>query len=323
MTSRDGESLRILMICPQFRPLVGGYERAAERLSAALAAIGLRVLVIAERRDRAWPVMECVDGYEVRRLSCSYRRHRHAITSLLSFAGFLLRYGRQFDIWHVHQFGAHAALATALGKALHRPVVLKLPTSCAMGSKRPWAPGSSGAFCVFFHLRVSACLAVSEETRQEAVEFGIPSGNIQLIPNGVDGGQFHPALHGERAAARRALGLNCKRLVLYVGRLSPEKNPLGLLEAWAAIDSEAREGALLALVGDGPDLDQVRAEARKPNLAGSVHLAGQRSDVATWYRAADVYVISSLLEGLSNTMIEALGRGCDSVDACFGQFGPG
>jgi glycosyltransferase involved in cell wall biosynthesis len=313
MTSRDGESLRILMICPQFRPLVGGYERAAERLSAALAAIGLRVLVIAERRDRAWPVMECVDGYEVRRLFCSYRRHRHAITSLLSFAGFLLRYGRQFDIWHVHQFGAHAALATALSKVLHRPVVLKLPTSCAMGIEKAMGAGIVGRILRFLHLRVSACLAVSEETRQEAVQFGIPSGHIQLIPNGVDGGQFHPALPGERAAARRALGLNCKRLVLYVGRLSPEKNPLGLLEAWAAIDSEAREGALLALVGDGPDWDQVRAEARKPNLAGSVHLAGQKSDVATWYRAADVYVIPSLLEGLSNTMIEALASGLPIV----------
>jgi len=44
-------------------------------------------------------------------------------------------------------------------------------------------------------------------------------------------------------------------------------------------------------------------------VAGSVHLAGQRNDVATWYRAADFYVISSINEGLSNTMIEALASG--------------
>jgi glycosyltransferase involved in cell wall biosynthesis len=62
-------------------------------------------------------------------------------------------------------------------------------------------------------------------------------------------------------------------------------------------------------VGDGPDRDQVHARAQAPDLAGSVHLAGQCCDVATWYRAADLYVISSINEGLSNTMIEALASG--------------
>jgi glycosyltransferase involved in cell wall biosynthesis len=297
------------MISPQFRPLVGGYERAAERLSAALAEMGLRVVVIAERRDRSWPAVERIDGYEVRRLSCSYRRHRHAVTSLLSFASFLLRYGREFDIWHVHLYGYHAALAVALGELMRRPVVLKLTSSAAMGIETAMGSGIAGRILGFFHRRVSACLAVTEETRAEAICFGIPAQRIYLIPNGVDGRQFHPASPEERAAARRALGLVCDRLVLYVGRLSPEKNLLGLLDAWAAVDTNAREGALLALVGDGPDRDQVHARAQAPDLAGSVHLAGQRSDVATWYRAADLYVISSINEGLSNTMIEALASG--------------
>ena len=61
------------MISPQFRPLVGGYELAAQRLSVVLAAAGLSVVIIAERRDRAWPAVERIDGYEVRRLSCWYR----------------------------------------------------------------------------------------------------------------------------------------------------------------------------------------------------------------------------------------------------------
>src|SRR5262245_43865842 len=236
MISRNDESLRVLTICPQFRPLVGGYERAADCLSAALAGVGLRVVVVAERRDRAWPVMECIDGYEVRRLSCVYRQHLHAVTSLLAFAGFLLRHGRAFDVWHVHQYGHHAALAVALGKVLHRPVVLKLPSSGAMGVEKAMGAGIVGRTLRFFHLRVSACIVVSEETREEAIHFGIAPDHIYRIHNGVDGRQFHPALPEERAAARRALGLHCERLVLYVGRLSPEKNPLGLLEAWAAIN---------------------------------------------------------------------------------------
>ena len=309
MISRDDEPIRVLMISPQFRPLVGGYERAAERLSAALAEVGLRVVVITERRDRAWPAMECIDGYEVRRLSCSYRRHRHALTSLLSFASFLLRYGREFDVWHVHQYGFHAVLAVALGKLMHRPVVLKVTSSAAMGIERAMGDGIVGRTLRFFHLRVSACLAVSEETREEAIRFGIPVQRIHLIPDGLDGRQFHPASPEERAAARCALGLDCEQLALYVGRLSAEKNPVGLLDAWAAVDTKAREGALLALVGDGPDQDQVHARARTPNLAGSVHLAGERNDVATWYRAADLYVISSHIEGLSISMIEALASG--------------
>lgn len=301
--------INVLMLSPQYRPIVGGYERAAERLSGALAEAGLRVVVIAERRDRAWPAMERFDGYEVRRLFCLYLRHLHTITSLLSFASFLVRHGRDFDVWHVHQYGYHAALAVVLGKLLHRPVALKLTNSAAMGIDTALGSGLGGYILGFFHRRVSACLAVSEETREEALRFGIPTERIHLIPNGVDGRQFHPATPEQRVAARSELGLICEQLVLYVGRLSAEKNPLGLMDAWAAVGTQARDHALLALVGDGPERGHVQAKAQSSGLAKTVILAGARSDVATWYRAADVYVISSHNEGLSNTMIEAMASG--------------
>jgi glycosyltransferase involved in cell wall biosynthesis len=274
--------MRVLMISPQFRPLVGGYELAAQRLSGVLAAAGVSVVIIAERRERAWPAVERIDGYEVRRLSCWYRRNLHTITSLFSFTGFLLRHGREFDVWHVHQYGFHAALAVALGKALRRPVVLKLTNSGAMGIGVTLGSGMSGRILGFFHRRVSACLALTEETRAEAIVFGIPAQRIHLIPNGVDDRQFHPASQG--------------------------KNLLGLLDAWAAVETNAREGALLALVGDGPDRDLVHARAQAPELAGSVHLAGQRSDVATWYRAADFYVLSSILQPLVSWWMSAILR---------------
>jgi glycosyltransferase involved in cell wall biosynthesis len=277
-----------------------------------LVEAGLSVVIIAERRDHAWPAVEWIDGYEVRRLSCWYRRHFHVITSVLSFASFLIRRGREFDIWHVHNYGFHAALAVALGKVLRRPVVCKLTNSGPMGIAK-MGSGVSGYILEFFHRRVSACIAITKETRKEAICFGIPPQRIHLIPNGVDGRQFHPSSVEERSAARRALGLDCERLVLYVGRLSAEKNPLGLLDAWAALDPNVRAGSVLALVGDGPEGDKVNERIHALNLKESVHLAGSRDDVATWYRAADLYVNSSRNEGLSNTMIEALASGLPVV----------
>jgi glycosyltransferase involved in cell wall biosynthesis len=297
------------MICPQFRPILGGYQRAAERLSTALAETGLRVVVITERRERGWPASELIDGYEIRRLPCWYRRRLHVATSLLSFACFLLRRGREFDVWHVHEYGFHLVLAVILGKALGRPVVLKLMSSGSGGIESAMGQGIVGRTKRYFHRRVSACVAVSEETLEEAVRFSIPSDRVHFIPNGIDGRQFPPAAPNERAAARLKLGLECERMVLCVGRLSAEKNPLGLLDAWAAVDMKARKGALLAFVGDGPEWNQVHARAQAPDLAGTVCLAGRQSDVTVWYRAADLYVIPSHREGLSNSMIEALASG--------------
>jgi glycosyltransferase involved in cell wall biosynthesis len=305
----DDALVGILMISPQFYPLVGGYERALARLSGAMVERGLRVVVITERRDLSWSAVECVDGYEVRRLWCWYRPHLHAVSSLLSFAVFLSLHGREFDVWHAHQYGLHAALAVALGKLLRRPVVLKLTSSGATGIERVLGSGFVGGALGFLHRRVSACLAVSEETRDEAIRFGIPPERVHTIPNAVDGRQFRPPSAEERLGVRKALGLRCEKLVLCVGRLSHEKNTLGLLDAWSTVDGNARAGALLALVGDGPEREEVRRRTEASDLAGSVHLAGELRDIATWYRAADVCVVPSDVEGLSNAMIEALATG--------------
>lgn len=301
--------LSVLMVSPEFRPLMGGYQRAAERLSSALGRTGARVVVVTERRDRAWPAHERIDGYELQRLNCWYRPRLHVLSSLFVLAVFLLRHGRGFDVWHVHQYGQQAALVIALGKLLRRPVLLKLTNSADMGIRTTLGEGRWGRVLRYLHRRVSACLATSPETRTEAIEFGIPAERVHLVPNGLDGAQFVPVDAHARGAARARLGLRCERLALFVGRLAWEKNPLALIDAWAMIDATQREGATLALVGDGPHADAVRERVAARGLAASVHLAGAREDVALWYQAADFLVIPSHIEGLSNTMIEALASG--------------
>jgi glycosyltransferase involved in cell wall biosynthesis len=214
--------LSVLMISPQFRPLYGGYERAAERLSRALVEAGLRVEVVTERRDPAWPASEVCDGFRIRRVWTVYRRHLHALTSLIGFGGYLLRHGRRFDIWHVHQYGFQAALAVVLGRLLRRPVVLKLTNSAAMGIEKALLTDArtTARLLAFLHRRVSACVAITDETRDEATRFGIPINRIHLVPNGLPADEFRPASAAERAEARQRLALDCETLVLSVARLS-------------------------------------------------------------------------------------------------------
>jgi hypothetical protein len=120
MDKTTPQRISILMLSPQFHPIVGGYERAAERLSGALAKLAVDVAVITERREATWPVVEAAGGVKIYRLCCIYRRYLHMVSSLLAFAWFLLWRGRRFDVWHVHQYGLHALLAVALGEALRR-----------------------------------------------------------------------------------------------------------------------------------------------------------------------------------------------------------
>jgi glycosyltransferase involved in cell wall biosynthesis len=294
-------TLRLLMICPQFYPLVGGYERAAERLCGALAAIGIDVTVVAERRDSAWPSLELVNGFVIRRLPCIYKRRLHMLTSLLGISWFLLWQGRRFDVWHVHQYGLHAFLALTAGKILGRPVVLKLTNSGVLGineviSQLPFSRQVAGML-----RSVDACVAISRETRDEALEFGIQPDRIHVLGNGVDVQTFHPVALADRLNARARFGLD------------PQKNPDGLLFAWKIALSRMPEGWMLALVGDGPLQKVLARRIEEEGLSGSVRLMGAREDVERWMNAADIFVLSSHHEGLANTMLEAMASGLPVV----------
>lgn len=305
--------LCVLMIAPQFRPLVGGYERAAERLSAELVRLGHEVTVIAERRDRSWPAREQQDGVLVRRLWCLYRPHFHHLTSLPVFALFLLTQGRRFHVWHIHQYGLHAVLAAVLGRLLHRPVVLKLTNSKDQGIQQVIADmplARSARACL---LGIDAVVATTQETRAEAEMFGIQADRVYVVGNGVDTEIFYPRSHGERLHLRRQLSVDAEGVVVFVGRLFKQKNPDGLLRAWQLALPNLNPGWKLVFVGDGPMRGKLEAFADEEKLSETVLFSGLQTNVQSWLGAADVYVLASHREGLSNTLLEAMASGLPIV----------
>lgn len=305
--------LRILMIAPQYRPLVGGYERAAERLSAALSHRGHQVTVITDQRKSSWLRHEIFQGVTIRRLWCIFRPRLHMPTSLMSLALFLLKNGCRFDVWHVHQYGLHAAVAVAFGLLLRRPVVLKLTSSGEQGIAMAMGQHPLARIVTHLQKRASAIIALTRETASEALAIGIPSSRIHQLGNGVDITSYRPRGERERAELKAELGVGCQNIFICVGRLAPDKGLDGLLRAWQLASDHLPAGWGLVMVGEGEMRERLSAMVARLGSHSPVMMVGPQQDVAKWLGASDVYLSASKREGLSNTLLEAMATGLPSA----------
>lgn len=148
----------------------------------------------------------------------------------------------------------------------------------------------------------SLLVCVSDAERRRGVEAGVAVQRTAVVPNGVDLQALPAATPKDRAAARHELGLPDGPLAVCVGRLARQKGQDVLLAAWPEVRA-AVPTAGLALVGDGPEGDALRA-------AGSpgVTLAGASAAVGSWLAAADVVVVPSRWEGMALVPLEAMAR---------------
>jgi glycosyltransferase involved in cell wall biosynthesis len=164
--------------------------------------------------------------------------------------------------------------------------------------------------------RADAVVAVSAEILDALREVvGIDPARLVHIPNGVDclalGGVECDALASRRApeALRHELGLGADDTVLLnVGRLTAQKGQMHLIEALAALSRDHPRLKLL-LAGDGPDRGELSAAIARLGLGGRAVLLGSRGDIADLLALADVVVVSSLWEGTSLSMMEAMAAG--------------
>ena len=146
-----------------------------------------------------------------------------------------------------------------------------------------------------------AIVCVSEAERDRgASEFGA---EWRVVSTGVDLAGLTEGSDDDRRAARARLGLRDAPLVVCVGRLCEQKGQDVLLRAWPAV-ANGVSGAQLALVGDGPDAEKLRALA-----SPGVLFPGARNNVKDWLAAADVVAVPSRWEGMSLVVLEALASG--------------
>jgi glycosyltransferase involved in cell wall biosynthesis len=134
--------------------------------------------------------------------------------------------------------------------------------------------------------------------------------SIHRVPKGVDADAFRPDGPSERAA----LGLEGRRVVITVARLVPIKNVQLLVEAVALVRHRVRDAHLL-IVGDGPERERVRARAIALGISDAVTLVGSvpQRETPAYYRAADVFALSSDFDNSPNAVLEAMASGLPVV----------
>ena len=154
----------------------------------------------------------------------------------------------------------------------------------------------------------------SDKVKRQLVERqGIPSRKIVTIVNGIETSLFRNEHEADKEQARRAIGVNGAAPVIgTVGRLAAVKDQQTLLEAFRQIVSHYPE-ALLLIVGEGPMRQELEDQTRSLGLGAHVKFLGRRSDIPELLRLLDVFVLSSVSEGLPLTVLEAMAAGVPVV----------
>lgn len=298
--------LHVLMVLESCFPSPGGggAEAQVRTLANALRAKGHRVTVLTPiTTNGPQQIVGRVDRVPVCRLRYPHLRFVGGPLLWMRLALFLWTRRKRYDAWHVHIAHHLGAVCSLLGSWMDKPVVLKvsgwweLEKGVLAGKARPL---SHLAYrCL---LRASAWQAISSRIAASLAAKGIPSTRIASIPNAVDTARFRGMLRIPSLSPR----------FIFIGRLVPEKGLDTLLHAFVVV-LRSCPTARLRLVGSGPLAPTLVALSNELGIAGQVDFCGHRDDIEAVLADADIGVLASRIEGLSNTLLECMAAGLPMI----------
>jgi glycosyltransferase involved in cell wall biosynthesis/GT2 family glycosyltransferase len=224
----------------------------------------------------------------------------------------LIRQGR-FDIVHTHssKAGIVGRLAARLAGVPHI-----VHTIHGWGFHEHMNPARRWFYVTLEKLlepMTHVLISVSERTTRVGLEAGIGSPDVyRLIRSGIPLSRFHRD-EESRLRLREEMGVKRDDLVIgTVGRLSLQKNPADFVHVAVQLSRRFRN-LRFVYVGDGPLRASVESEIAEAGLSDRVSLLGIRSDVDELLRAMDIFILTSLWEGLPRVVPQALATGVPVV----------
>ncbi len=283
----SAQRMRIAHVVPQLN--VGGLERLlvdfarqVDRSQFDLQFVSLsdHGTLAAEIEREGWPVCALTMQPGLRP------------TYVFRLASYFLQ--NSVDVVHTHNTKALFYAAPAARLAGIRKIVHTRHGQCFNSTKR--------TLLGFKHAcrLVSHVVCVSHDTAILSRQAGVPAEKIVIIGNAIDTSRFPYT------------GPQARGPVTMVGRLSPEKNVQLLLNAFAI--AWLQEPCLkLEIVGDGPCRAELEELSRRLGITERVLFVGETKDVASFMRRSSVFVLPSLTEGISLTLLEAMATGLPTI----------
>jgi len=206
---------------------------------------------------------------------------------------------RNVNIWHAHDYKSNA-----LGLLVKRKIPdLKLITTLHGWVQKTWKTPLYYTIDKFCLSRYDHVIAVSQDLHEQAIRWRVPQAKLSLIHNAIDTTEFRRSMTKEQA--REALGLPTNAFVLGgLGRLSKEKGFDLLIKAANELMSEGRNIELW-IGGEGHEQESLE-ELISNAYPGKIKLLGLVNDPKVFFQALDLFVLSSLREGLPNVILEAM-----------------
>lgn len=300
--------MRIGMLTDAYKPVLNGVTNFIMLHKRALEALGHTVYVF------TWGNTEAGDeaDHVIRSPALPLSDTGYHINFLYSRAA--LRRLQTMDVLHVHHPFVSGQLALRYGKAWSLPVVYTNHTRYDLYAQHYLPPLSDTLAEVFLQsympgFTAQCDLVVAPSAGLATVLRGLGvTVPITIIPNGTDLKAFRTPTVRHSPAEFGWSEDAC--VLIYTGRLGPEKNLDLLLRAFAGAATAIPELRLL-LVGDGPEAARLREQAAQAGLGGRVHFAGRRpyEEIPAYLAAATAFVTASVTEVQPLSVLEALAAG--------------
>jgi glycosyltransferase involved in cell wall biosynthesis len=315
VVSRPG----VLMISGAYFPELSGGSLPIRAIVRQLHDAA-RFAVLTTTADRALPGDDERDGVPVYRVFVDPARLWSKVVAALRMLRVFLIERRRFSILHLHGFSEKTILLMALALLVRKRIAITLTS---VGHDDPASIRSRGWFSYWWYSRAHVFVGVSPRFAEIYEASGLPKDRFRLIPYGVDLERFRPASDEERAALRREIGVAPEAvMILFVAFFSREKCPDVLFEAWARLAAEGDASSVLVFVGatrssyhevDETLAEGIRRDAERMGLTGRIHFVEPTREIEKYHRAADIFVLPSVREGLPNVVLEAMACGVACV----------
>jgi glycosyltransferase involved in cell wall biosynthesis len=324
-----GKDLRVCVVSPLYHPSLGGLGRQAQLLTEKLAENGMQMLVIARRMKGMPPAVfnpkvKILRAWSMRPYTYTFEKVKLtniliSLTFSLSCAFLLIRERNKYDIVHFQGASLPLFLNLPLLTFLRKKVLAKVASAnlgIEAGSLRGRYLGL-GNFISKLLLLVDAFIATTEEIENGLRRDGFSGEKIKRIPNFIDFSVFGTATADQKKHLKNKLGLGKDPCVVFSGRFIQRKGINFLLEAWKKVVGNVATARLI-LLGDGPLLGEMKTLTRELGIGDSVDFRGHVHEVPDFLRAADIFILPSLQEGMPNALLEAMACGMAPVGTRIG-----